>query len=481
MSRWRTAPALVAALVLAAARAEAPAAGANVADALKAYAGFRVHDLLAWHPSAREIVVARRAPDEVDIARVPDPGVAPIVMDVPAAPTRAIRSAWMRHGDRVAYLEESVPGKPRLRLVDLAKPAGDRVVATLPAGRWEDLRFSEDGRRLAMTQRGVADESASWLVDLPSGNLRRVASAAGGTSWRHPQLSRDGKSLFATVARRGGVRRLVLKPLAGGRERVLTPAIAFDIEAFDVSFDAKLVALVSRERGSDVLRFLDLETFKELPRPPLFDGVITQLRWRPGHDEIGFHLESARTAGDVFSYQVHENRLARWTNGNSPRINTSEFAEPQLARWKSADGRERAGFLYPPPKRFGGPRPVIVVLHTPEAPARPAFLGYQNYLVNELGIAVLRADAGSAVSAPRDLTALLEFMATQPQLDRGRMLVTGASDIAAAAVKAATGAPFVALPPPTAPSASAAAFVEAARRLLESPTSGSPRGTSPPA
>src|SRR5207247_1381121 len=48
------------------------------------------------------------------------------------------------------------------------------------------------------------------------------------------------------------------------------------------------------------------------------------------------------------------------------------------------------GFLYLPPTRFPGRRPVIINIHGgPEGQSRPGFLGRNNYYVNELGVALI--------------------------------------------------------------------------------------------
>ncbi len=49
-----------------------------------------------------------------------------------------------------------------------------------------------------------------------------------------------------------------------------------------------------------------------------------------------------------------------------------------------------SGFLYRPPVNWTGKRPVIVDIHGgPDEQARPEFIGRQNYLLNELGVAVI--------------------------------------------------------------------------------------------
>src|SRR5262249_41169724 len=149
-------------------------------------------------------------------------------------------------------------------------------------------------------------------------------------AYRSPWFTKDGRGLFATSDRGSEYQRLVIVPLDGGAERVITRKLDFDVDDFEVSFDANRIAFITNENGSHVLRFLDLSSFKEYSRPSLFDGVIGGMQWRRKSAEIAFHITSARSAGDVFSYDARENRVTRWTNGNNPDVNTSEFAEPRI-------------------------------------------------------------------------------------------------------------------------------------------------------
>ena len=155
-------------------------------------------------------------------------------------------------------------------------------------------------------------------------------------------------------------------------------------------------------------------------------------------------MSSARSAGDVYSYDVTTARLTRWTDGTIPGMDAGAFVEPRLIRWKSFDGREITGFHYPPPARFTGKRPVIINIHGgPEAQSRPGFLGRNNYFINELGVAMilpnvrgstgfgktfLKLDNGmKREDSVKDIGALLDWIAQQPDLDASRVMVTGGS------------------------------------------------------
>jgi dipeptidyl aminopeptidase/acylaminoacyl peptidase len=284
------------------------------------------------------------------------------------------------------------------------------------------------------------------VMDAASGVNRRITTQPKGetVAYGGPQFSKDGKGVFAVSDRDSEFRRLVYLPLAGGKERVLTGHLKYDVDDFDISFDANRIAFTTNENGSSVLRFIDLASLKEQPRPPLVPGLIDGLAWRPKSTEIGFQMSSARSAGDVFSYDVKTNRTTRWTNGNNPDLNTSDFAEPRLVKWKSFDGLEVTGFLYMPPAKFTGKRPVIVNIHGgPEAQYRPGFLGRWNYFINELGIAVVypnvRGSAGFGKTyikldnglkredSVKDIGALLDWIKQQPDLDGDHIMITGGS------------------------------------------------------
>ena len=102
-------------------------------------------------------------------------------------------------------------------------------------------------------------------------------------------------------------------------------------------------------------------------------------------------METARSNSDAYSWDLKTGQVERWTYSELGGLNPQTFAEPELVSWKSFDGREITGFLYrPDPKKFPGKRPVMIEIHGgPEGQSRPDFLGVWNYIVNELGVAVI--------------------------------------------------------------------------------------------
>jgi dipeptidyl aminopeptidase/acylaminoacyl peptidase len=178
--------------------------------------------------------------------------------------------------------------------------------------------------------------------------------------------------------------------------------------------------------------------------PDLPVGIIGGLEWHKNSRDLGFIMNSARSPLDVYSLDTRAGKVERWTESETGGLNTSVFSEAQLVRWKSFDDRMISGFLYMPPPRFTGPRPVMIDIHGgPEGQSRPFFLGRNNYYLNELGVAILfpnvRGSSGYGKTflkldngflredTYKDIGALLDWIKTQPLLDADRIMVTGAS------------------------------------------------------
>jgi dipeptidyl aminopeptidase/acylaminoacyl peptidase len=174
-------------------------------------------------------------------------------------------------------------------------------------------------------------------------------------------------------------------------------------------------------------------------------GVAGGLEFSPW-GTLGFTMNSARSTADAYALDPRTGKLTRWTESETGGVDLSGNRDPELIEVKSFDGETVSGFLYrPDPRRFPGKRPVIVDIHGgPEGQERPGFMGRDNYLLNELGIAIflpnVRGSTGygkrfvSLDNGPfkredsvKDIGAFLDRLRADPALDAGRMAVTGGS------------------------------------------------------
>jgi dipeptidyl aminopeptidase/acylaminoacyl peptidase len=233
--------------------------------------------------------------------------------------------------------------------------------------------------------------------------------------------------------------------LATGAVTVLTPDLKWDVETLKLSPDGKTLAYVANEDGASFLHLWDVESARERSVPSLPLGVLTGLEWHSNGTVLGFSLSSAQSPADGWSLDVTNGSLTRWTESETGGLNAAQFRVPELIRTTSFDGLTISGFLYrPDPVRFPGPRPVLILIHGgPESQSRPVFLGRNNFLIDQLGIALLypnvRGSSGYGKTfltldngrlredSVKDIGTFLNWLERDPQLDRNRVAVMGGS------------------------------------------------------
>jgi dipeptidyl aminopeptidase/acylaminoacyl peptidase len=123
-------------------------------------------------------------------------------------------------------------------------------------------------------------------------------------------------------------------------------------------------------------------------------------------------------------------------------VSARPFDYPSFDFIRKRQARRIPAFIYKPART--GPYPVIIDIHGgPESQARPAFDPATQFLAGELGYAVItpnvRGSTGYGKSysrlddrllredSVRDIGALLDWIARQPDLDAGRVIVMGSS------------------------------------------------------
>ena len=353
---------------------------------------------------------------------------------------------WSNGGDAIAYGSTRRTGNDvDLYVVNPKDPKSDRRVAELSGGGWQVADWSPDDRTLLAVEGISINETYLWLVDVATG--AKTALTPRGTehvAYGNAAFARDGKSLYVTTDRGSEFQRLATLDLATKKLDFLTADTA-DVDAFDLSLDGWTLAYLTNEKGAGVVHLVDAASRRELPGPKLPLGVVTNVHWHRDGTTIGLTMETARANADAYSWDVKTGKLDRWTTSELGGLNPDTFSEAELVSWKSFDGREITGFLYKPDaKRFPGKRPVSIDIHGgPEGQARPDFLGPQNYLVNELGVAILfpniRGSSGFGKTyleldngvlregAYKDIGALLDWIRTRPDLDAERVMADGGS------------------------------------------------------
>jgi dipeptidyl aminopeptidase/acylaminoacyl peptidase len=360
--------------------------------------------------------------------------------------SRNLMGSWSSDGDRIAYMSTRRTGRDTdLWVMNPADPKMDHLLVQLRGGGWRPADWSPDDKKILLLEELSINESYLWLVDTATGQKTELTphNTAEKVSYGEARFSKDGKGIYVTTDKDSEFHRLAYIDLETKQTTFLTTPIHWDVEAFDLAHDGKLLAFVTDEDGWSVLHVRDTSNGKEVPLPHIPSGVINGLRWHKDSHTLGFSLNNSRGPGDCYSLDATTGKLERWTISETA-VKTESFPQTELIHWKSFDGKMISGFLYKPPAKFTGKRPVLIMIHGgPEGQSQPNFLGRSNYFLNELGIALIypnvRGSTGYGKTFSlldngfkredtyKDINALLDWIATQPELDSGRIAVTGGS------------------------------------------------------
>jgi dipeptidyl aminopeptidase/acylaminoacyl peptidase len=349
-------------------------------------------------------------------------------------------------GTRIAYSSTRRNGKDTdLWVMDPKAPKTDKVLAEFNSGGWFPVDWSHNGKWIVVVEYISANESYLWLVDAETGAKQAVIGRGGEKAlFGDARFSPDDAGLYVTTDHGSEFQRLTYLDLATKKEDSLTASIQWDVEEFALARDGRHIAFATNEDGISKLYLLDVASRQFHVARGLPSGVISGLKWHANSRDVGFSLNNVRTPTDVYSFNIERSALTRWTKSETGGLNTKDFPDAQLVKWKTFDGKEISGFLYMPPARFTGKRAVIVDIHGgPEGQSRPVFPGRNAYFLNELGVAIilpnvrgstgygktfLAADNGfHREDSYKDMAALFDWIKQDPRLDGDRILATGGS------------------------------------------------------
>lgn len=467
---------------------DVPVVPPEVAEKLRQYASVRSAAFQGWDPAGKGILIATRLGNAAQLYRVYEPGgrrEQATFYDEPAqggflkgGPETILLS--MSQGgnennqvfvlDREKYTSTLLTDGKSRNALQAAREDGSEVLiaSNLRNGRDTDLYVASPRKpgsmRLLMQTENQFWNAADWSLDGSTVLLQRYVSitesyfslldvATGKrTDIEYPDkkkhsvgamaFSPSGKQIYLACDLEGNFQQLARYDIEAKKYEWLTKDIEWDVESIVVEKKSGRVAFTVNQDGASKLYLLDGDQRTELATPM---GVISGLEFSVEGDKLGFTLARPNAPADAFSLKLDGGELVRWTYSEAGGIDPTKFVEPTRIAFKSFDDLEIPAYVFKPKTIAPNQKvPVVLMIHGgPEAQYQPIFSSTIQYWVNELGVAVIcpnvRGSAGygreyldldnaeKREESVKDIGALLDWIAKQPQLDSSRVAVTGGS------------------------------------------------------
>ncbi len=352
---------------------------------------------------------------------------------------------WSNSGKFLAFGSNKRTGLYNdIYLMNPKNPDSAVMVVASTGGGWFPIDFSPDDQQLLVFNYVSVTDNQLYLIDIKNGTSQRLTNNGAPVAYDGLKFAPDGR-LWAASDEGSDVKRLGVLDTETAMFEPIVDEIRWDISDFDISKDGRWIAFEVNEAGRSRLKFYDMESGEIRPVDALPAGVISGIEFAPW-GELGFTLNSNQTGTDAYSINPETLAITRWTRSETGGLDAANNVAPELVEIESFDGEKMSGFLYrPDPKRHKGKRPLIINIHGgPEGQATPRFLGRNNYLINELGIAIFYPNVrGSTGFGKRfvaldngpwlrensvlDIGAFLGHLRKDKRINRRRIAVTGGS------------------------------------------------------
>jgi len=357
---------------------------------------------------------------------------------------------WSPDGKHLAYQSTKRNGKSNdIWMMDPSGPGDARIILKSTDGSWwGPSAWTSNSKQLLVAQYVSASDSRIHLVDIEAGTQKMLAGSDKNASSNFAlEFNKDNSGFFLITNQFSEFQQLAFQGLKSSKPTIITSDLKWDVSSFAINKDKSLAAFSANEDGINIVYLMDTKTFKYKKVNNLPIGLVGGLEFRPDGKQLALTLNTSQSPSDSFVLDLKENSLehgdlTRWTYSEVGGLNTATFSSPELIRFKSFDDRQIPAFVYKPKTK--GPHPVIISIHGgPEGQFRPSFRSDYQLWMDKLDAVVIapnvRGSAGygkeflsldngyKREDSVKDIGALLDWIATQPDLDKNRVAVYGGS------------------------------------------------------
>lgn len=353
---------------------------------------------------------------------------------------------WKKDGSGFFFTSTKRNGGDRdIYYMNSNDPKSTKLILQVKGGGWGIGDISADAKKLLVEEGISANESHLWMLDIETSNLSEVCNRTDKNIVQtKAKFSSNPNEIWFVTDRDNEFQRLATMDLSSKKVLYHTSTIPWDVSQYILTEDKSKLAFVTNEGGLNKMYLMDTATkkYNEIKNIPI--GLISGLVFTNNGNSLFFTQSTADSSSDVYQLDLSSNKIARWTESELGEMRKEDMSKPKYIEWASFDKLKISGFYYPASTKFNGKRPVLINIHGgPESQSFASFLGSNNFYTNEMGIALIfpnvRGSSGFGKTyiakdngflredSVKDIGALLDWIALQPELDKDRVMIMGGS------------------------------------------------------
>lgn len=351
-----------------------------------------------------------------------------------------------RQGQQLAFLKNTQDKTRILCQLSLSQP--DSVISILELeGNWILGDWSPDGQQILAAKYVSVNDMRPYIIEPQHKKKYAFASTSdNGISYGSALWDADGSHIYYSSDEGSEFRHLRIRHVQSGEDRLLSQQIPWNIGELSLSADGQWLAFIANEEALGTLYVMHTgaQTYQKITSIPF--GHVSNIAFHPEKSLLAFTLGLPSGLSQIFTYEVNSKQLQSWAGSE----HSEEEYLTQLIRFPSFDidsasGKQRSisAFYHQPPQQFSLPYPVLISVHGGPESQAGLIKGPLTDLLYHQGMAVLvpnvRGSTGFGRSftdldndslredAVKDIGALLDWIAEQPELDQNQVVIVGGS------------------------------------------------------
>jgi dipeptidyl aminopeptidase/acylaminoacyl peptidase len=349
---------------------------------------------------------------------------------------------WSRKGDSLFYVRADYDAKKtKLCQSDLQT---EKCFQTSFNGIWEVMDAFEN--KILLKYWKASSSQQIYLFDTQTDKLTPIDEKGNS---RKAFLT--GERVFWTSEGNENCKKepcILSQDLKTGKVGQLKlPENLLSLNEVKISPEGSHLLIQDSKDGIDVLRVFRLgkdKIAKEIP--PFISGsfVVWNVRWLSDR-EVAYTLENIGKPASIQSFNFDSKKYTDWTKERLPAQLADKVKSPEVIRWKSFDEKEITGYVVRPKTPTAVKKsPVLIYVHGgPQVLDKPLFNTTDIRLADNLGMTTIhtniRGSSGFGKEfmdadnkekrgdAVKDIQALLDWIARQPDLEANQIYLRGVS------------------------------------------------------